>query len=126
MYDGSRINDEDTPASLGMEDNGQSNPSSLHHSLKSFSLSLRHPDSVSFPGHTDTIDVMVERPWFYLFATLVCHVLTHRFEQRSEGVDKIPPHLYVSHRRLVIDVPMPYYLIFPPCRLSYLQSHPKR
>lgn len=41
---------------------------------------------------------MVERPWFYSSTSLVHNLLTHRFEQRSEGVDKVPTHLYVAHQ----------------------------
>jgi len=115
LYDGNRINDDDTPASLEMEDNGRYTPSSLPPFPTLFSLLLRRADPKSFVGgRTDTIDVMVERPWFYSSTSLVHHLLTHRFEQRSEGVDKVPTHLYVAHQ--------------PPCYrctyalLSYLHS----
>ncbi|KAF9653604.1 hypothetical protein BDM02DRAFT_3182615 [Thelephora ganbajun] len=58
LYDGNRINDDDTPASLEMEDNGQYDPSLP----PLISLLLLHADLDSFVGgHTDTIDVMVEQ-----------------------------------------------------------------
>ena len=96
LYDGNRINDEDTPTSLDMEDNGQCSPSSLPTLL---SLLFRHADSNPFVGdHIDTIDVMVERPWFSSSTSLVHRSLTYTFEQRSEDVDKVPTLLYVSHR----------------------------
>jgi hypothetical protein len=58
LYDGVRINDDDTPASLDMEDNGAFlRPIFVHF------LSSDHTNS------SDTIDVMVERelPSFSLF-----------------------------------------------------------
>jgi len=39
---------------------------------------------------------MVERPWFYLSASLVRHLLIHKLKQRLEDVDKIAPHPYVA------------------------------
>ena len=47
LYDGARIQDEDTPASLDMEDGGK------HLSFQMFGRCLNTPP--------DTIDVMVER-----------------------------------------------------------------
>ncbi|KAI6008836.1 ubiquitin-related domain-containing protein [Pisolithus orientalis] len=49
LYDGSRINEDDTPASLDMEDNGES------------VISFEFWDSEMTPIITDTIDVMVEQ-----------------------------------------------------------------
>ena len=96
LYDGNRINDEDTPALLDMEDNGQSSHSSPLPFLTSPFPLLRHADSNSFVGdHTDTIDVMVERSWFCFFASLSRHLLTREFQQRLEDVDQIPPHIYI-------------------------------
>lgn len=56
LYDGTRINEEDTPATLDMEDNGQQPPpiQSL------FFVSVSHAHVVPY-GIPDTIDVMVER-----------------------------------------------------------------
>lgn len=52
LYDGSRINDDDTPASLEMEDNGTCFSLFSSHRCSNFFLSF---------FSTDTIDVMVER-----------------------------------------------------------------
>jgi len=44
LYDGNRINDDDSPASLDMEDNGQSSPSSLLLFRALFPPFVRHAD----------------------------------------------------------------------------------
>jgi hypothetical protein len=100
LYDGNRINDDDTPASLDMEDNGQSTPRPprLPPFLAPASFLLRRADSNSVDGHTDTIDVMVERPWFCPSASLVRRLLTHGSQQRLEDVDKLLPRLHFARQ----------------------------
>jgi hypothetical protein len=67
LYDGTRINEDDTPGSLDMDDNGM-----VFFSYKILSCLIHFPD---------TIDVMVERT--YRNAARM-QLLIHRFLQRLE------------------------------------------
>jgi hypothetical protein len=69
LYDGTRINEDDTPASLDMEDNGQQ-PQSIH---DLFFFLFRWLTRTFVPcGVPDTIDVMVERTSRFPASSLVC------------------------------------------------------
>ena len=59
LYDGDRITEDDTPASLDMEDNGES-------------PSLSTSPSLMIVFIADTIDVMVERESSHIHDTMHC------------------------------------------------------
>ena len=60
LYDGARINDDDTPDSLDMEDNGAS---------KIYYVQMKA--NIHLFTFSDTIDVMVEREWIFSSFTFV-------------------------------------------------------
>ena len=110
LYDGNRINDEDTPASLDMEDNG------------AFSSCLFSCASHSDLHSTDTIDVMVERMYHLASCFLPSLILGLILSRGRRVPAALTPPTPTVHRLLLSILPSTHTSV-PPANRRFAAAH---